>query len=104
MEKGATGMDLCTKCGGLSREGRALPRNQPFTKFAEPEMRDLRYVVATGTIVTAVMLEDGSTGIAITYRLADGDQLPPIVVAGDQAVTFGRLVAEALRAGQRTAN
>lgn len=104
LEKGATGLDLCTKCGGLSRAGRALRRNQEFQNFSAPQMTDLRYAQAEGSIVAAVILEDGSTGIAVTFVLGTGKSLPPIVLAGEQASNFGRLVADALRTAQRTTN
>ena len=105
LEKGATGLDLCDVCGGLSRDGRALRRNQAFRNFAMPQTTELRYAQAEGSIVAAVILEDGRTGIAMTFVLGKQlPQLPPIVLTGEQATNFGRLVAEALRTTQRTKN
>jgi len=105
LDKGATGLDLCDRCGGLSRDGRALRgRQQRFQTFGRPRMVDLQYVHAQGSVVAAVVVGDGSTGIAVTFVMPDGKQLVPIVLSGDEARTFGRLVADALRAGRRTEN
>ena len=102
LETGATGLDLCQVCGGLSRDGRRLASRQPYRNFAQPKMREMSYVQATGVVVAACMLEDGERGVAVVYRLADGSELPPIMLAGQQARDFGRLVADALAAGNRS--
>lgn len=104
VDRGATGLDVCTRCGGLSRDGQPLRREQPFCNFALPKLVDLNYIPAAGVHVAAVLMEDGGTGIAVTYVMGDGKSLPALVVAGEVAASFGRLVADALDATQRRQN
>lgn len=104
LEAGATGLDLCTKCGGLSRDGHALRRNQPFQVFTPRQVDMDNAILAHGVVVAAVRLTDGSMGIAVSYLLSDGAMLPPLVVAGELADNFARLVADAHRTTQRTRN
>lgn len=105
LEKGATGLDLCTKCGGLSRDGRALRRNHPFRVVQPQQIHMPDAVVVAGVVVAAVGLTDGSMGIAVSYVLnGDNQTLPPLVVAGELADNFARLVADAHKTTQRTRN
>lgn len=89
LEKGATGLDLCTRCGGLSRDGHAL---------------DAPIVPVYGVVVQTVIADGGTTGLAVTFYLRDGRQLPPFLITGAQATDFGRLVADALATLERTRN
>lgn len=102
VERGATGLDVCTRCGGLSRDGKMLERNQSFRAFPRPTMVDATFLPVEGTYVAAVMA-DGHTSLSVSF-LVKGKVVPPFLIMGEQAETFGKLVADALALGQRTQN
>jgi hypothetical protein len=102
VDRGATGLDLCTRCGGLSRNGQPLARRQPFTDFQPPELRSLAAIYADGVVVAAVLV-DGRPGLAVSYRVL-GQLLGPFVVVGDQAKDLVDLAAAALAACARAGN
>lgn len=103
VDRGATGLDLCTRCGGLSRRGKALQRVQPFSSFDRPTLVDADFVEAQGAWVAAVVAEDGRAGIAVSYVLG-GRQLTPILLLAEAAERFGGLVTEAVAAAGRMRN
>ncbi len=102
IERGATGLDVCTRCGGLSRDGAVLERNETLRAFSQPTMVEATFLVAEGTYVAAVMA-DGRTGLSVSF-MVKGRMVSPFLIMGDQAETFGKLVADALALGQRTRN
>jgi hypothetical protein len=105
LEQGLVGLDLCDRCGGISRDGqRITTKNQRFQAFAGPQPTPMRYAETTGTVVGAALLDDGRPAFVMTFTLSSGRPLGPLVVAGDLAANFARLVDDAWQTLQRTQN
>lgn len=102
VDRGATGLDLCRRCGGLSRAGRPLAPANEYRDFPTMRAVELDCVVAQGVIVNG-LLSEGRSGIAVTY-VVDGKRLEPIVLLGEQASALASMAIAALRAAQRTQN
>lgn len=94
LDPGSTGLDLCHDCGGLSREGKPLERRTPFATFDEPVVREVETFTATGVVVAAAYVGDEAR-VLFSFTV-DGNALPPITLALEQASDIPKLVADAL--------
>lgn len=103
MDAGGTGLDLCTRCGGLSRDGHPLPRSRRYRSFDRPTFRDVPLIEAHGVIVQAILF-GGAPGIMVAFVMNDGRQLPPFVLTGEPAQAFPALVADAWAGAQLAQN